>query len=613
MKKHISEELPARKFKPSAESPSPEKNTGSGKENKSGTDKVRQAVYDIRYRARREEVPLQTAFSQYMANSSMGQEERTAVRAKLFGESFEIEDFASSSVARALFEVFANNAEENLSEDELLDYFREEQILNSKGERKYKVEVVGNDGRSYVRYATREKINDLRLNPNIKSVEMTDKGVPYEGEKTQGKLTAAVKSGKDWDGDGKVESGSKEHAGVVHNAIQRKKGGVPDGQDTRKESVEYINEIMDSEDDKNKENEENETNGSKRKKIDVLKGKKNNVEICPTEKDIMNSYVPYGTIFTESDLTSGQIKFYKMLQEKAVSQNQQQLAGMALAYLRGEMPNASEEVKKMAKMGEKKLRDFAKTKHKGLPEKVEEAKCETSDKEDEDTRGEYAEKNVIKNRIRAALGVKNPIIISASNEMGGELVDEAIKGLRPASERTKRTITAAQRKKQEEKRKEEENLEHKATLALAGMKKTAKPGAVTKTKSKPEAPEANRKLKSGKKVDTLAVKANKVISSSYEPEGEVIDELRRSEKEGKGSPDTSREPVTREMRRERGRKGGRHQYSGSVEFGGSERERGVKKNDPDSQHQRLNPPEEKGRQLKRGSAAARQRWHSARD
>ena len=46
------------------------------------------------------------------------------------------------------------------------------------------------------------------------------------------------KAGKDYDGDGKVESSSKEHAGVVHNAIQRKKGGTPNGQDTRKEEVE---------------------------------------------------------------------------------------------------------------------------------------------------------------------------------------------------------------------------------------------------------------------------------------------------------------------------------------------------------------------------------------
>ena len=47
------------------------------------------------------------------------------------------------------------------------------------------------------------------------------------------------KAKKDYDGDGKVESGSKEHAGVVHNAIQKKKGGKPDGQDTRSEGTAY--------------------------------------------------------------------------------------------------------------------------------------------------------------------------------------------------------------------------------------------------------------------------------------------------------------------------------------------------------------------------------------
>ena len=46
------------------------------------------------------------------------------------------------------------------------------------------------------------------------------------------------KANKDYDGDGKIESGSKEHAGVVHNAIQRAKGKKADGQDTRKEEVE---------------------------------------------------------------------------------------------------------------------------------------------------------------------------------------------------------------------------------------------------------------------------------------------------------------------------------------------------------------------------------------
>tara|TARA_B100001113_G_scaffold166316_1_gene136074 strand:+ start:405 stop:1901 length:1497 start_codon:yes stop_codon:yes gene_type:complete len=37
---------------------------------------------------------------------------------------------------------------------------------------------------------------------------------------------------KDYDGDGKVESGAKEYRGVVHNKIQQAKGGKADGKDT---------------------------------------------------------------------------------------------------------------------------------------------------------------------------------------------------------------------------------------------------------------------------------------------------------------------------------------------------------------------------------------------
>ena len=62
-------------------------------------------------------------------------------------------------------------------------------------------------------------------NPWAQSFE--DLRSPYLDEK---------KAQKDHDGDGKVESGSKEHAGAVHNAIQRAKGGKADGKDTRQEA-----------------------------------------------------------------------------------------------------------------------------------------------------------------------------------------------------------------------------------------------------------------------------------------------------------------------------------------------------------------------------------------
>ena len=62
--------------------------------------------------------------------------------------------------------------------------------------------------------------------------------------------------------------------------------------------------------------------------------------------------------------------------EKAVSKKQQRFMGMVHSAQKGEKPS-SKEVAKVAKtMGKKDAEDFAKTKHKGLPEKVKEADAE---------------------------------------------------------------------------------------------------------------------------------------------------------------------------------------------------------------------------------------------
>jgi len=63
------------------------------------------------------------------------------------------------------------------------------------------------------------------------------------------------------------------------------------------------------------------------------------------------------------------------IQEKAVSKQQQKIMGLALSVKRGDTPKSkvTKQVQKMAKeMSKKELEDFASTKHKGLPKKVEE-------------------------------------------------------------------------------------------------------------------------------------------------------------------------------------------------------------------------------------------------
>ena len=51
----------------------------------------------------------------------------------------------------------------------------------------------------------------------------------------------AKKAKKDYDGDGKVESGAKEYRGVIHNKIQQAKGGKADGKDTSSVKSESFN------------------------------------------------------------------------------------------------------------------------------------------------------------------------------------------------------------------------------------------------------------------------------------------------------------------------------------------------------------------------------------
>ena len=87
MSTDIAESLPKRKFAPApmvakgakgkGKSAPPAAKGGSGKgASEEGSEKrIRQAVYGIRYRARREDIDLKAAFAQYMSNSSLGQAE----------------------------------------------------------------------------------------------------------------------------------------------------------------------------------------------------------------------------------------------------------------------------------------------------------------------------------------------------------------------------------------------------------------------------------------------------------------------------------------------------------------------------------------------------------
>ena len=81
----------------------------------------------------------------------------------------------------------------------------------------------------------------------------------------------------------------------------------------------------------------------------------------------VKSPVDYTKLFMSNEIDGEQIN------EKALSKSQQRFMGMVYAYKKGEMPNASDEVKKAAEgMSKKDVEKYASTKHAKLPEKVEE-------------------------------------------------------------------------------------------------------------------------------------------------------------------------------------------------------------------------------------------------
>ena len=192
MSNQISEEAPAKE----KEAPA----AAEGGVEQGSEKKIRQAVYDIRYRARREELDLRHAFSQYLGNSNLNQQEKTAVQEKLFGKeggggapAEQAESLAIDSITNALNIVFNETA----------------------SDQKYKVRVKDKEKPAYVRYADRAKINQLRSNPQISSVEMTGHGDPYEGDKDKKASTSSIK-----------QKGKKDEVSGKDNKIDLKKEEV---------------------------------------------------------------------------------------------------------------------------------------------------------------------------------------------------------------------------------------------------------------------------------------------------------------------------------------------------------------------------------------------------
>jgi hypothetical protein len=328
------------------------------------------------------------AYMQQLAKSPAPSIVKTLAKKKLMGgikEEFTVTDIVEKSLSSAFKKVFVEGSSKETEVLNLEDlYFQEE----NTSERKYKVRVTDKKtGNSYIRYATRSKISELRANPNISSVEMTEYGTPYGSEKTKGQQTAAAKSGKGLDPVGK-EDNDPDNDGVPINKdkndqyIMKRRAAIGSAISSRKtQKEEFISEV--------------EKKEKKDKSIDVMRGKNTCVKVFP-----------------DSEVREG------VVLEMSVSKNQQQAAGAALSAKRGKTDPSKLQgaARKMYdSMTEKQLEDFASTKHKGLPEKVKEESDYGSREKEKDRRGDYAKINLLKNKLRA-VGAKNPIVMVSSEE-----------------------------------------------------------------------------------------------------------------------------------------------------------------------------------------------------
>ena len=388
MSTDIAESLPKRKFAPSPmvakgakgkgkSAPSAAKGgSGKGASEEGAEKRIRQAVYDIRYRARREDIDLKAAFAQYMSNSSLSQADRTAVREKIFGKTGGMsekyinsaDELAVDGVASALYKVFVEKKDE---EKELeLAYLQQ---LDEQPAKKYKVRVTDKNGRSYVRFADRAKITELRQNPNIESVEMTEHGDAYEGERKKGKMTAKVKAGKKLDPVGKEAADVDNDGDVDKTDKYLLKTRKAIGKAIRMRAEAYLADGTISTEAKGKKEDE----VSEKKKVD--------------------------------NYASGAVTMNPE-QEKDEKKKKGANKGMQYAHLELKGSTLSEAQKKMLEMYEKKKKkEEKKDKISDIMTKTSVKKEDEKEEEKPDMRSKYTMINLIKNKLRAA-GQRDPMV-----------------------------------------------------------------------------------------------------------------------------------------------------------------------------------------------------------
>jgi hypothetical protein len=583
MSKNIFEELPSRKGTPAVAQSAPDKKDEKGGDRGENSadpkvksqKRIRQAIYDIRYRARREDITLGQAFSNYMQNSNLSPMEKSAVKSQI-AEDYEIGELVSDSLAESLYRVFVLG-EKATSDVDARDQYLEE--LKATQERKYHVRVTDkNTKKTYYRYATREKINQLRANPNISSVEMLDKmapeyGKPYEGERKSGEQTAAVASGRGLDAVGKEDSdvdndGKKNDPNDKYLLNRRKKIG--DAMKTRTEALDPVGQEDDDIDNDGKVDKNDKYLKNRRKKIGNAIATQKEEFLGEVNKDSndkkitgkgVDNYKSGVVKISPLEPGSDDIRVRRIRKESSAFRKfisaieldeKMNLAKADMGdVIKDFQTSDAPQFKNKSKKKKQQMAIAAKlTAERGGKKLGEEADCGCDDEPKlkkgkdavTDPREIPTKINLIKNKLRSGLGVKNPIVMIATEEAGDGYIGPARLGIKNplASDATR----ASSDKKRE-------------AAALSGKKPT-EGGLLGRLQQRADAIDATQKM-----------------YNHYEPEGELVDEARASEKRGMGSPENGKPYSQRGENRRKGAMGGRHGWSGGE--GGSNMERGVPK------------------------------------
>ena len=254
-------------------------------------------------------------------------------------------------------------------------------------ERKFVIKVVDKaTGNTSYRKADRAKIAELRANKNIASVEITGRKEPDDAYKGDPKpnTSGGKKAKKDYDGDGKIESGTAEYMGSRDKAIKKamaKEEFISDAKEEDKED----------------------------KKLDIMKGK-NNIKINPSLGE---------SIRAELDA----LKAKKVEEAMAAAKEMEKKKGPSQEE-RQQLMNKDRMLKKKIMMQKQTMQM---QKQGRLPlnysegSECAEGEMEKSDKKkgEEDPRSMPAKINLAKNKLRA-MGLR------MSYDMEGEMTEGAL-------------------------------------------------------------------------------------------------------------------------------------------------------------------------------------------